>query len=88
MDDMTEKQKRRTELNDGDRKVLYKYVYQYSKPVNTLQDADDGKVLDNSISNLEISNLEISNLEISNSEISNSKISNSKISNSDISNSK
>ncbi len=67
MDDMAEKQKRRTELNDGDRKVLYKYVYHYSAPVNTLQVLHDHNVLGNSISNSETSNSEISNLEISNS---------------------
>jgi hypothetical protein len=56
MDDVVEKQKKRTELNDGDRKVLYKYANHYSGLFNTLQNVESCNVLGNSNSHTEISN--------------------------------
>ncbi|QNU68495.1 hypothetical protein EHE19_008885 [Ruminiclostridium herbifermentans] len=50
MDNIIEKQKKSTELNEGDRKVLYKYASHHSERVTQLQNVEDNKTLNNSIS--------------------------------------
>jgi hypothetical protein len=53
MDDVIEKQKKSTELNEGDRKVLNKYASHHSERVVHLQNVEETKTLNNSISNSE-----------------------------------
>lgn len=53
MDNALEKQKKRTELNDGDRKVLYKYANHYSEVFDSLQNVESCNALSNSICNTE-----------------------------------
>lgn len=49
MDNIVEKQKKSTQLNEGDRKVLSKYASHYSERV--LQNLEENKTLNNNISN-------------------------------------
>lgn len=49
MDNAMEKQKKRTELNDGDRKVLYKYVTLYSDQYGPLKNLEGYSAFNNSI---------------------------------------
>ncbi len=53
MDNIIEKQKKSTQLNEGDRKVLYKYASHHSERVAHLQNVEECKTLNNNISNIE-----------------------------------
>lgn len=51
MEDIIEKQKKSTQLNEGDRKVLYKYASHHSERVAHLQNVEENKTLSNNIIN-------------------------------------
>ncbi len=53
MDNIIEKQKKSKELNEGDRKVLYKYASHHSEKVAHLQDIDESEAFNNRISTTE-----------------------------------
>jgi hypothetical protein len=50
MDNEKEKQKKSTQLNDSDRKVLYKYANHQSEKIAQLQNVEEDKALNNNIS--------------------------------------